>query len=663
MKHINKLTIILLTAVVASAIAGISATGALQVTLPELTVTGVTPNNSSARIFYNPVAGAKDYRVYDITTPTDVKYAGLAHYVPADNCPGLYCLHHFATNADGSVTFPYRIINDNTVGILPNVLDVPANDIEYNGLGNRQPHTLIVEAVDSLGPVPLANLYTGPPNGVNNPLAPGGMLGSNKGQTDDGNLSTNGQGPSTNAPKVIARSQPFIVQADANIAPIPSESTATQPFIDTFEQTEATTVLQTSRNDGADPVGNLGAMVYTLNAGTPKAWTIEYRQADNLNSMPFIASAHFMDMLFDGATPGSGAPSHTIYGSMSMSPQQTVDMATGGVLHMTMEVDAHQSFRRWLAFDIAPAVSPLVAWQADQHQIGSANQGLFFETLAHQCKLNIYNGGASGPPPAAFTANCNSEAMYLPADTMEGGRGLDDRSRMDIFVSQTHLAAFQDNKLYFETDIPAGAMPWFNQALKAYYTHYVYHTDADIFDLTQFQLSGGGFCFPLNSYWFNNPVSGSAASSNSCNTPYPAGYGFPYSDERHWDNMGFEVLPSPPGTDYTVFSPLVQLPPAQPPMFAGTPPTLTPPSVTPTQLPATPTSTSTLVPTSTPVPATTVPPTTVPTTVIPATSTPTPTRVVTATAVPTRTPTVTCEVRTQVRLNGVERPISAYQRC
>ena len=48
----------------------------------------------------------------------------------------------------------------------------------------------------------------------------------------------------------------------------------------------------------------------TMNAGSSRAWEIEYRQADNNNSMPFISSDHFMDMLFDGAHRGQRRPGH-----------------------------------------------------------------------------------------------------------------------------------------------------------------------------------------------------------------------------------------------------------------------------------------------------------------------------------------------------------------
>ena len=50
-----------------------------------------------------------------------------------------------------------------------------------------------------------------------------------------------------------------------------------------------------------------------------------------------------------------------------------------------------------------------------------------------------------------------------------------------------------------------------NEPLKAYYSHYLYHSDADIVDLKSFKDNGAGLCYPLNSYWFNNPLTGTAA--------------------------------------------------------------------------------------------------------------------------------------------------------
>ena len=77
----------------------------------------------------------------------------------------------------------------------------------------------------------------------------GAMLGGNKGPTNDGKTSTNGQGPYTNNPQVIARSQPFIVQADRTYPAIPSRPSALQRFFDTFETSQNATILQLARDD------------------------------------------------------------------------------------------------------------------------------------------------------------------------------------------------------------------------------------------------------------------------------------------------------------------------------------------------------------------------------------------------------------------------------
>ena len=560
-----------------------------------VTIVGVAAGHSSVRITFRPVPGAKDYRVYDVANPNSVKYAGQAHLSPAPNCPGLYCLSHFVLQSDGvTPVYPFQVASGGSGG--PQVLDIAAPQIDWNNVGDGGAHTLIVEAVDALGPVPKANLYSGDNDTpLVNPLPSGAMLGANKGPTLDGKVSTNGQGPYTNTPHVIASSQPFIVQANRNYTAIPSKPGATQTFFDTFENAESAALTFVTRNDtySDGEYGNLGLMKYTLNAGTSKAWELEYRRSDNLNSMPMIMSDHFMDILFDGATPGVSAPTHTIYGSMAMTPTQTVSMSGGKMLHLTMEVDAHQSFRRWMDFNIAPASDPLRAWHPATEPINVANQGIFLEIRDGECTLDIYTGSISasdrtptgsaggsahgarlwGQPGSSGGAPimCGWDEMYIPRNLGKNGAGLDDKSRYDFFLSQTHAALFQDGRLIVESDIPAGSFPWANVPLKTYYTHYMYHSNVDIEDLSSFSVSGQNFCYPMNSFWFNNPLTGTPAASTICNTVYPAGYGFPYSDERHWDNMGYEVLAGSdvPSGSYASLSSLVQPPPALPPNTSG----------------------------------------------------------------------------------------------
>jgi hypothetical protein len=550
-----------------------------------VTITGVAANHSAVRVYFNPVAGAKDYRVYDVTSPNNVKYAGLTHLSPSPNCPGTYCLHHFVTTDGVTPVVPYQIASGATGG--PQVIDGPAIQIDWNNVGDGAPHTLIVEAVNLLGPAPPGNLYRENQNlPLINPPPPGAMLGSNKGPTPDGKTSTNGQGPYTNNPQVIAASAPFVVQANTAYRAIPSKPTATQLFFDTFENAEGSTIQQISRNDTiADSFGNLGTMSYRMNAGTSKAWEIEFRRTDNINSMPMISSDHFMDMLFDGATPGTNAPTHVIFGSMSMTPTQTFDMSNGRMLHMTMEVDGHQSLRRWVDFNVVPASDPLQAWHPDGEAINNTNRGIFLEIKDGGCTLDIFTGSESGPGsrptgtaggsahgarlwgPSGSTGGapimCNWDQMYLAKNLSKNGFGLDDKSRYDFFLSPAHAALFQDGQLIVQSDIPAGSFPWSNVPLKGYYSHYLYHSDQERQDLEQFVVSGQTMCYPLNSYWFNDPVTGTSAGTTVCNTPYPPGYGFVYSDERHWDNMGFEVMPvsDVPTGSFAVLAPLVQPPP------------------------------------------------------------------------------------------------------
>jgi hypothetical protein len=503
-----------------------------------VTVTGVAANHSSATIFFNPVAGAKDYRVFDINNPNTVKYAG---------------------RTQGS-----------------NNSDPPVTHVEWNALCDGQPHTLVVQAVDQLGPVPHASLYNQMSQPLVNPMPAGAMLGTNKGATSDGKVSINGQGPYTNTPQVIAQSQPFIVQANRNYKAIPSKPTSTQGFFDTFENSEGSTIVQTARNDGGQ------TKTFNMNAGTPLASTIFYQLADTLDSMPFIGDCHFMDMLFDGGTPGTGNPLHQGHGVMGFKPNATADFSNGRLLHATLEVDGLFNTRRWMDIVIVPANDPIGEFSPNDTNL-DAGTDAFNNTnravrlqLFDTCTLDIYTGPPGGgktlPNGTALWGAPGQAADYCGAGSYPF-EVLDRRSRYDFFLSQNRAAFFKNGELVVQSAIPAGSFSWANQPMKVYFSHYTYHTDNDVAELRQFS------CSPLFSYWFNDPVLGTRASDNSCNIAYPGGYGFPHSDERHWDNMGFEVLPAsdvPPGNDWSSLRSLVQLPPVLPPNFVGGPPPATP---------------------------------------------------------------------------------------
>lgn len=515
---------------------------------PPLTVTGVAANNSSAKIDFIPVTGAKDYRVYDVNDPMTVKYAGMLHL---DAGYG----RHFVMQSDGvTPVFPYTSAS-NRQGSGPQTLNEPNTEIEWNMLGDGQPHTLVVQALDNLGPVPPSNLASFGNSPLNPPAT---MLGADDGPTPDGNSSINGQGPYTVTTNVIAQSAPFVVQANAALRALPSSPDAVQTFFDTFDDSEAASLAMTGTVNKF-----MGNMNYTLNGNTAQAWDIMYHYADTDHSMPLVDNGHFMDVLFDGITPSAlppkdTSPYHSQYASMSLSPQTTADLSGGKLLHMTMEVDSHLGdSHRWLAWQLAPATTPITNFVDDNYVTqgfrknantlppDQSDQALWVQLFPGNCDAMLFEG------PTSVTNTVPLSNQFIPmlppgrtppclhSERWGGnGIGLDNRDRWDLFLTTTHLAIFLDGQLLIQSDIPDGGLP-FTQA-KAYFTHYVYSTQVELPYLQKYT--------PYETYWINY---------------------VPYSDERHWDNMGFEVLPATDvPADWSTLASRIQMPSSVPPQPA-----------------------------------------------------------------------------------------------
>jgi len=519
-----------------------------------VTVTGVAANQGSVKIDFKSVPGARDYRVYDTSDPAIVKYAGVVYLSASSN-------NHFVMEADGvTPVSPFTETANTRTATTPITLDVPNTEIEWNGLTPGIAHTLVVQALDALGPVPQANTYDDNNQSVlSSTVSSGAMVGSNAGPTNDGNFSTNGQGSYTSTVRVIARSAPFVVKANPAARAIPSRPEATQTFFDAFDDSEAAF----QKVGTTDPSG--GVMTYTLNAGTAKAWNIQYRQADTLDSLPMIQNGHFMDMLFDGGTPHSNIPTHNSHGLMALSPRPTVDFGGGRLLHATMEVDVAESGRRWVAFNLSPANDPLSDWYGNG-PINRTDTAFFAQIFPNMLRTDLFTGPTSssdGSPKGIAISGALGQAPiqgYRTQNFGGNGRGLDNRSRFDLYMTTTHFAVFEDGKLDVQADIPHGGLP-FAQA-RLYFAHYLYHTANDVNELKTYA--------PWNRYWINT---------------------FHWSDERHWDNMGVEVLPAsdvPSVHDFSALAQDIHMP------------VETTPVTTPAAVPATSTPTPTSVPSVTP---------------------------------------------------------------
>jgi len=93
-------------------------------------------------------------------------------------------------------------------------------------------------------------------------------------------------------------------------------------------------------------------------------------------------------------------------------------------------------------------------------------------------------------------------------------QGLDRRVQFDLYVSKNRVVVVEDGYLVADSPLPVD-FPF--EEINVNYTHLIYHTYNEIGEQRTWQ--------PDNSYWINFR---------------------PFADERHWDNMGFEVLTSFP---------------------------------------------------------------------------------------------------------------------
>jgi hypothetical protein len=93
-------------------------------------------------------------------------------------------------------------------------------------------------------------------------------------------------------------------------------------------------------------------------------------------------------------------------------------------------------------------------------------------------------------------------------------QGLDRRAQFDLYISKNRVVAIEDGYLVADSTLPVD-FPF--EDINVNFTHLIYHTWNEIGEVRTWN--------PDNAYWINFR---------------------PFADERHWDNMGFEVLTSFP---------------------------------------------------------------------------------------------------------------------
>ncbi len=465
-------------------------------TLPAETVTGIEQNVDSIKVqFADPtgVAGIADHRAYLDGNGENVKYAG--------------------------VTVVPNPAPDAGQNGIPGFVDVPTMEIEVNGISRRVKHTVTVEAVDALGPFPIGNETDPLTNLLVDGSDPMSIGNSDAGMTLDGNTSINGQGDPTNVPNVLARSiaVPFTLSGPN---PIPSVA-GVDPRQEIFEGfgTPVTITKETADGNGDDLYSV--AVSHSNNTTVAYDW-IEY-QTDDTASKPFAMGDHWMECLFDGAPyyEFGGSVMHNNHGLSALSPHKSVNVGASQITHFTFEVDAHNSGRRYESLVLAPSNDAPVNWyQSDGVAFNKSNRGIEFRIDTSTIDATLYNGFAGDgvtPDDLSITGPVASGIQYFVYRTGQG-RGLDDRSRFDVYLTQTHWRIYEDGTELYDGDY--GTDPLTSQpatlgftSARTYFAHWMYHSGLGLYELQTY--------YPWERYFIAHP----------------------YGDERHWDDMGFEVLP------------------------------------------------------------------------------------------------------------------------
>lgn len=439
----------------------------------KVAITKVIPNDDSCVVFFNEVPGAVDYRVYDISNPGKVKYAGI------------------------------RV--SKTQGLGEPYIPIPIS-IEWNGIDPAKGADLVVEAVDKNGPFQTMDGATGP----------GAMA-------MDGSMSEaiNGQGDPSNIPNVLAASDSFHV--DCTARGVGKDMTGSQIFFDNFQTEQPLTTLPLPARDERGPFYGLKGDY--MEQGNDK-WIVKHYGTDLVNSKVFFMSNHLMDTAYDGGGPGSSFSPHNNNASLIFQPKATADISGGKVLHVTFEVDAHFDARRWVNLFVAPVGDTVLnPGKFDETDGGNNRATASSQMVRWMIKgthdLSLYNNGQKTDLIQAANWGDNysvSRDGWDGAAHLNGTmQDLDKRHRFDFYLSQTHYRIIETSpdgtfSIFRDKDFPAGASLPFSQC-QIYLVHEVYHTGNDRSELE----ADGGF----DPYWFNNR---------------------PWCDERHWDNIGEEVL-------------------------------------------------------------------------------------------------------------------------
>lgn len=393
-------------------------------------------------------------------------------------------------------------------------------EIEYNGLTRSTNTTLVVEALGMLGPFHRDEYPKSSPMSMH----------------------VNGQGDPMNLPPVIASST-------VTAHPTTRSWVGASPIILECFQPGSLPIFVPQNGVEGEIWSHVGATFAPNDASNPwvakllsSNWTARYYIADRVNTRVFTGHTHLMDTLFDGGAPGGEggdpSPPHNNNASLVFHHNMAATIPNApNVLHVTMEVDAHFDARRWCGIIFWPFGDKLTN-PAIQKLVANESPSFTGEAFAWEINSDLHGlhqfagqGNSTGvrwdliernfgvPGSQRFLAPDRSQGptyAALQGRTLNGPNGfLDRRSRFDIFLNKTQVKIFEEGIMIYSTNLPQ-ALNMTNVYVG--YSHHVYHTDND-------RSESAGYTDDY--FWVNMR---------------------PFDDTRHWDNMGFRILSTMPGS-------------------------------------------------------------------------------------------------------------------
>ena len=360
--------------------------------------------------------------------------------------------------------------------------------IEVNGVNPTLGSDIVVEAVDALGPFQDMDP-------ANMPLM---------------DMIINGQGAPANVPNVMIVNGIPSRSAITHLTPVPFTLSGTQVFFDNFRGEQPLVAVP------ADQLPAECVKANTLSGRTlyqelqNDKWSIRLFDHDANHTKVFFMSNHFMDILYDY--------NGTVRAKMLMITRSFPTLATGDALHVTWEVDAHESLNRTLGCMVLPA-SCQVNMSPGTDLPTTHGPSMDCQIIASLAGFLLGDGksqsrGLPGPSIARWHGIGRSFGGGLNGSDQD----LDKRHKFDLYLSSTSVRLLeQGQQIRAATFTPA--LTWLEgHPLQIGWYHYLYHSAADRVYLLRGELS------PRPSYWLDRR---------------------PNSDERHWDNVGFEVIPNP----------------------------------------------------------------------------------------------------------------------